>query len=58
MPLLEEALVKAASSDPTVISSIIEGFSHAPNLKKNSAYHRYIQFRTPLMLEQFRYAEL
>ncbi|XP_047956891.1 3-hydroxyisobutyryl-CoA hydrolase 1-like [Salvia hispanica] len=40
LPLLEEALVKAASSDPTVISSIIEGFSHAPNLKKNSAYHR------------------
>ncbi|XP_042017921.1 3-hydroxyisobutyryl-CoA hydrolase 1-like [Salvia splendens] len=40
LPLLEEALVKAATSDPMVISSIIEGFSHAPNLKKNSAYHR------------------
>ncbi|KAL1540043.1 3-hydroxyisobutyryl-CoA hydrolase 1 [Salvia divinorum] len=40
LPLLEEALVRAASSDPVVISSIIEQFSHAPNLKKNSAYHR------------------
>ncbi|KAG6402773.1 hypothetical protein SASPL_134985 [Salvia splendens] len=40
LPLLEEALVKAATSDPMVISSVIEGFSNAPNLKKNSAYHR------------------
>ncbi|XP_057800298.1 3-hydroxyisobutyryl-CoA hydrolase 1-like [Salvia miltiorrhiza] len=40
LPLLEEALVKANSSDPVVISTIIEEFSHAPNLKRNSAYHR------------------
>lgn len=57
LPLLEEALVKAATSDPMVIFSIIEGFSHAPNLKKNSAYHRYIHSNT-LMLEQFHYAGL
>ncbi|GFP93892.1 3-hydroxyisobutyryl-coa hydrolase 1 [Phtheirospermum japonicum] len=37
---LEEALVKADSSDPNVISSIISEFSMIPNLKKNSAYHR------------------
>ncbi|KAL3651407.1 hypothetical protein CASFOL_004409 [Castilleja foliolosa] len=37
---LEEALVKADSSDPTVISSVISDFSMIPNMKKNSAYHR------------------
>ncbi|KAL1546561.1 3-hydroxyisobutyryl-CoA hydrolase 1 [Salvia divinorum] len=40
LPLLEEALAKADSSDPLVLSTIIEEYSHAPNLKKNSSYHR------------------
>ncbi|KAI3449000.1 hypothetical protein Pfo_005665 [Paulownia fortunei] len=40
LPLLEEALVKADSSVPAVISSIIGEFSQIPNLKKNSSYHR------------------
>nr|AAF01467.1 enoyl-CoA-hydratase [Avicennia marina] len=40
LPLLEEALVKADSSDPAVISSTIDEFSLTPNLKKNSACHR------------------
>ncbi|KAL3624561.1 3-hydroxyisobutyryl-CoA hydrolase 1 [Castilleja foliolosa] len=40
LSMLEEALVKADSSDPSVISSIISDFSTIPNLKKNSAYHR------------------
>ncbi|KAG8363507.1 hypothetical protein BUALT_Bualt19G0029500 [Buddleja alternifolia] len=38
--LLEEALAKADSSDPAVISSVIDKFSQIPNLKENSAYHR------------------
>ncbi|KAK4397124.1 3-hydroxyisobutyryl-CoA hydrolase 1 [Sesamum angolense] len=37
---LEEALVKADSSDPVVISSVIGEFSQIPNLKDNSAYHK------------------
>ncbi|KAL7126002.1 hypothetical protein ABFS83_14G155300 [Erythranthe nasuta] len=40
LPLLEEALVKADSSVPAVISSIIDEFSEIPGLKRNSAYHR------------------
>ncbi|KAL7083449.1 hypothetical protein ACP275_14G163100 [Erythranthe tilingii] len=40
LPLLEEALVKADSSVPAVISSIIDEFSEIPDLKRNSAYHR------------------
>ncbi|KAG8363504.1 hypothetical protein BUALT_Bualt19G0029200 [Buddleja alternifolia] len=40
LSLLEEALFKADSSNPAVISSAIGEFSHIPNLKKNSAYHR------------------
>ncbi|XP_011093458.1 3-hydroxyisobutyryl-CoA hydrolase 1 [Sesamum indicum] len=40
LPLLEEALITADSSNSAVISSIIGEFSHIPNLKKNSAYHR------------------
>ncbi|KAL0308734.1 UNVERIFIED_CONTAM: 3-hydroxyisobutyryl-CoA hydrolase 1 [Sesamum radiatum] len=40
LPLLEDALISADSSDSAVISSIIGEFSHIPNLKKNSAYHR------------------
>lgn len=42
--MLEVALVKADSSVPAVISSIIGEFSQIPNLKKNSAYHRYDSF--------------
>ncbi|XP_011093455.1 3-hydroxyisobutyryl-CoA hydrolase 1 [Sesamum indicum] len=37
---LEEALVKADSSNPVVISSVIGEFSQIPNLKDNSAYHK------------------
>lgn len=40
LPLLEEALVKADSSDPMIISTTIGDFSHEPNLKKNGAYRR------------------
>ncbi|KAL6550007.1 3-hydroxyisobutyryl-CoA hydrolase 1 [Orobanche minor] len=40
LPTLEEALVKADSGDPNVISSIIGEFSEIPNLKENSIYHR------------------
>ncbi|KAK6143065.1 hypothetical protein DH2020_023413 [Rehmannia glutinosa] len=40
LPLLEEALVKANSGDPAVISSFISDFTQIPNLKKGSAYHR------------------
>ncbi|PIN15880.1 Enoyl-CoA hydratase [Handroanthus impetiginosus] len=40
LQMLEEALIKANSSDPSVISSVIREFSEIPNLKKNSAYHR------------------
>ncbi|KAL6501687.1 3-hydroxyisobutyryl-CoA hydrolase 1 [Orobanche gracilis] len=38
-PTLEEALVKADSGDPKVISSTIGEFSEIPNLKENSIYH-------------------
>ncbi|EYU42298.1 hypothetical protein ABFS82_14G155900 [Erythranthe guttata] len=40
LQLLEAALVKADSSVPAVISSIIDEFSEIPDLKRNSAYHR------------------
>ncbi|XP_057980440.1 3-hydroxyisobutyryl-CoA hydrolase 1-like [Malania oleifera] len=40
LSLLEEALYKADSSDPDIISAIIDGFSQQPVLKENSAYHR------------------
>ncbi|KAL8542821.1 hypothetical protein ACS0TY_003635 [Phlomoides rotata] len=40
LPLLEEALIKANSGAPEVISSIIGRFSQMPSLKKNIAYHR------------------
>ncbi|XP_075519279.1 3-hydroxyisobutyryl-CoA hydrolase 1-like [Primulina tabacum] len=40
LSLLEEALCKADSSDPAVISSTISQFSHVPQLKKNSVYYR------------------
>ncbi|XP_057980441.1 probable 3-hydroxyisobutyryl-CoA hydrolase 2 [Malania oleifera] len=39
LSLLEEALYKADSSDPDIISAIIDGFSQQPVLKENSAYH-------------------
>ncbi|KZV14961.1 3-hydroxyisobutyryl-CoA hydrolase 1 [Dorcoceras hygrometricum] len=42
LSLLEEALCKVDSSDPTVISSTISQFSHAPSLKKNSVYNRLV----------------
>ncbi|KAL8555662.1 hypothetical protein ACS0TY_003463 [Phlomoides rotata] len=37
---LEEAIVKADSSVPAVISSVIEKFSEMPTLKEDSAYRR------------------
>ncbi|KAM7465073.1 hypothetical protein LguiB_012635 [Lonicera macranthoides] len=40
LSMLEEALNKVDSSDPTVISSIISEFSQYPNLKEKSAYYR------------------
>ncbi|XP_073025011.1 3-hydroxyisobutyryl-CoA hydrolase 1-like [Primulina eburnea] len=40
LSLLEEALCKADSSDPAVISSTISQFSHVPQLKKSSVYYR------------------
>ncbi|KAL6502299.1 3-hydroxyisobutyryl-CoA hydrolase 1, partial [Orobanche hederae] len=40
LPTLEEALVKADSGDPNVVSSTIGEFSEIPNLKENSIYLR------------------
>ncbi|KAM7508909.1 hypothetical protein LguiA_019362 [Lonicera macranthoides] len=40
LSMLEEALNKVDSSDPTVISGIISEFSQYPNLKEKSAYYR------------------
>ncbi|XP_015063826.1 3-hydroxyisobutyryl-CoA hydrolase 1-like [Solanum pennellii] len=40
LPLLEQALVKVNSSDPDAISAIISCFSHTPNLKEESPYHK------------------
>ncbi|EPS71046.1 hypothetical protein M569_03711, partial [Genlisea aurea] len=37
---LEEALIRANSAEPSVISSVIDQFSHVPALKQSSAYHR------------------
>ncbi|KAI4371880.1 hypothetical protein MLD38_010177 [Melastoma candidum] len=37
---LEAALCKSESSDSAVISSIIDGYTEQPNLKKYCAYHR------------------
>lgn len=42
--LLEEALFKVDSADPTVISSIINEFSQFPSLKENSFFQRYVNF--------------
>lgn len=40
LALLEEALCKADSSDPVIISKIIDEYSQQPFLKEQSAYHR------------------
>ncbi|KAM7465027.1 hypothetical protein LguiB_012589 [Lonicera macranthoides] len=40
LPMLEEALNKVDSGDPTVIFGIISEFSQYPNLKEKSAYYR------------------
>ncbi|KAK6143052.1 hypothetical protein DH2020_023400 [Rehmannia glutinosa] len=53
LPMLEEALVKADSSVPDVISSIIDEFSQIPNLKKNSAYHRRGRLLRRTMIDLF-----
>ncbi|KAF5202291.1 3-hydroxyisobutyryl-CoA hydrolase 1-like [Thalictrum thalictroides] len=37
---LEEALVEVNTSDPVVISAIIDKFSHRPLLKEKSSFHR------------------
>ncbi|KAJ6401594.1 hypothetical protein OIU84_016903 [Salix udensis] len=39
LPLLEEALVNLDSSDPAMISAIIDEYSERPYLKGKSAYH-------------------
>ncbi|XP_043718269.1 3-hydroxyisobutyryl-CoA hydrolase 1-like isoform X2 [Telopea speciosissima] len=40
LPSLEDALFKVGSSDPAVVSAIIDRFSQQPVLKDKSAYHR------------------
>ncbi|XP_059433889.1 3-hydroxyisobutyryl-CoA hydrolase 1-like [Corylus avellana] len=40
LSLLEEALHKIDSSDPAIISAIIDKYSQKPYLKEQSAYHR------------------
>ncbi|KAB1225066.1 3-hydroxyisobutyryl-CoA hydrolase 1 [Morella rubra] len=40
LSLLEEALCKLDSTDPALISAIIDEYSHQPSLKEQSAYHR------------------
>ncbi|KAK9202642.1 hypothetical protein WN944_017854 [Citrus x changshan-huyou] len=40
LALLEEALYKVNSSDPAIISAVIDKFSLEPYLKDHSAYHR------------------
>ncbi|XP_062175217.1 3-hydroxyisobutyryl-CoA hydrolase 1-like isoform X1 [Alnus glutinosa] len=40
LSLLEEALHKLDSSDPPIISAIIDEYSQKPYLKEQSAYHR------------------
>ncbi|KAG5232179.1 hypothetical protein OIU76_004981 [Salix suchowensis] len=40
LPLLEEALVNLDSSDPAMISAIIDEYSERPYLKGKSAYHQ------------------
>lgn len=38
--MLEEALCKVDSSDPAIISGIIDKYSQQPNLKDKSSYLR------------------
>ncbi|KAK3195303.1 hypothetical protein Dsin_026613 [Dipteronia sinensis] len=40
LSLLEETLCKVDSSDPTIVSAIIDKFSQQPYLKDHSTYHR------------------
>jgi 3-hydroxyisobutyryl-CoA hydrolase len=42
LSLLEEALCKVDSSDPAIISAIIDEYSQQPYLKEQSAYHRLL----------------
>lgn len=37
---LEESLCKVETSDPTIVSAIIDKYSEQPSLKKDSVYHR------------------
>ena len=40
LSLLEEALCKVDSSDPAIISAVIDKYSQQPYMKEQSAYHR------------------
>ncbi|GMY22880.1 3-hydroxyisobutyryl-CoA hydrolase 1-like, partial [Fagus crenata] len=40
LSLLEEALCKIDSSDPAIISAVIDEYSQQPYMKEKSAYHR------------------
>nr|POE92007.1 3-hydroxyisobutyryl-coa hydrolase 1 [Quercus suber] len=40
LSLLEEALCKVDSSDPAIISAVINEYSKQPYMKEKSAYHR------------------
>lgn len=51
LSLLEEALCKVSSSNPAIISSIIDEYSQKPHLKEQSAYHR-------LVFKSFRFLSL
>jgi 3-hydroxyisobutyryl-CoA hydrolase len=42
LSLLEEQLCKVDSSDPAIISAIIDEYSQQPYLKEKSAYHRLL----------------
>ena len=40
LSLLEEALCKVDSSDPAIISAVINEYSKQPYMKEKTAYHR------------------
>jgi hypothetical protein len=42
LSLLEESLCKVETSDPVVVSSIIDKYSEQPALKADSVYHRLV----------------
>jgi len=42
LSLLEEALCKVETSDPNVVSAIIDKYSEQPFLKDDSVYHRLV----------------